>query len=100
MAKRMLADVLREAADVHLATNRFARGEEFSCHAMYRALHGPRWRKRRGFNTVAQTFLWSLGCDLGADGFGGLVDDEQGTRYMWLHLAAHVAEDEGIEVTA
>ena len=46
-------------------------------------------------------WIGGLGCDTGSDGFSwdferGSV--RQGVRYMWLLLAMHVAEDEGIEI--
>lgn len=83
-----LADVLWTAANVYLQS------EEFSCHAVYEALNpGAEWDCR------PDHFLVSLGCDVNKEQFLEFAHDErQGVRYIWLLLAMHVAEDEGIMV--
>lgn len=108
MKKRMLADVLREAADVHLWDGR---GEAefgplrdlFSCNAICFALGKP-----RGIHCghPAFDFVRECGCNGSALQMDrvmrgiGQIDDKtlQGARFMWLHLAAHVAEDENIQI--
>jgi hypothetical protein len=42
-------------------------------------------------------FLRSLGCETHTTEMNK-HKDSQGVRYMWLLLAMHVAEDEGIEI--
>jgi len=103
--KRMLADVLWEAANVCLSEFYGAdqkNREEFSCHATYRAVCGKNWRSSLNFNTRIEQvdeFLSGLGCEVLSSGFDSdEYSDPQGVRYMWLLLAMHVAEDEGIEV--
>jgi hypothetical protein len=102
MAKRMLADVLWEAANVYLSPTLLPlgiKGErfEFSCHAFNRALHG----NKRNLN-AENTFLEGLGVNFfysACEEWRDFHDqDLQGVRYMWLLLAMHVAEDEGIEI--
>ncbi len=98
-AKVMLADVLWEAANECLSsTGNGHYPEEFSCHAVMCAEFGKRWRPRAG--GAASNFLESLGCDPGVAGFDDFREgrQRQGVRYMWLLLAAKVAEDEGIEL--
>jgi hypothetical protein len=95
--KRMLADVLWGAANERLSSGDHDRtGHTWSCHALYAAMYGDDWR----FPEEADAFVTSLGCVPDESHFseyrGGA--DRQGARYMWLLLAMHVAEDEGIEI--
>jgi hypothetical protein len=98
--KRMLADVLWEAANTYLCPDGKARGkyEPYSCAAVSMAFPGQPW----SFPDSARRFLRSLGCD--TDSLALLhpafefSPEAQGIRYMWLLLAMHAAEDEGIEV--
>ncbi len=92
-----LADVLWDAANVHLSADNFSAWEKqidyFSCCAVeYAAGDGDLEAKR---------FLKSLGCDTASTtsflSFRPGIQ-RQGVRYMWLLLAMHVAEDEGIEI--
>ena len=103
--KRMLADVLWDAANVHLKsaeeltkpTNR----EQFSCHAVL-AASGESFAfafDSYVHQSKAMSFLRSLGCDFNSTAWDlDAALDWQGVRYMWLLLAMHVAEDEGITV--
>jgi hypothetical protein len=100
--KRMLADVLWEAANVHLSPRALPMGIkgsacEFSCHAFNRALHGH----KRDLNNQS-AFLNGLGLEFYYNNCPEWSFDDdrqlQGVRYMWLLLAMHVAEDEGIEI--
>ena len=114
MAKRMLADVLWQAANKYLLPNRkYKRGgpAEYSCWAIYMALQGsfdmPKvftahtddegeaWRFVRslaaGRSLRVSAMVWP------GEGWDA-ADDPQGNRYMWLLLAMHAAEDEGITV--
>lgn len=99
MAKRMLADVLWEAANVHLRTGAEAGGfSAYTCDAVHHAGGGNR------NDGKAVRFLTSIGLPRGADDLYDLFsafeygEERQGVRYMWLLLAAKVAEDEGIEL--
>jgi hypothetical protein len=108
--KRMLADVLWEAANKRLCAtgggmDGLARTEmRFSCNSIFRALNlKPSPDSMDGLFQLplaVKNFLRCLGCDPYEDGyFQGLPPSEQqGVRYMWLLLAMHVAEDEGITV--
>lgn len=98
MAKRKLADVLWEAANVHLRSDLYSGQSSYTCDAVNYAGGGSR------ANGPAVTFLHGLGLPKGADDMFDLFDafecgeQRQGVRYMWLLLAMHVAEDEGIEI--
>lgn len=103
MTKRLLADVLWEAANKYL-TPTFDLGVEgsdpFSCNAF-----GMAAASGKGCNLPisAHEFLRSLGCTGSAiqiATISGLPNGRrlQGVRYMWLLLAAKVAEEEGITV--
>ena len=102
--KVKLADVLWEAANEHLNPNLriYEKQFDFSCEAVGEAV-GIRWDGWTAFlrNHPAIQFLRELGCKCGS---GTLFDhwedreQRQGVRYMWLLLAMHVAEDEGIEI--
>ena len=105
MAKRMLADVLWEAANVHLPADDAAVNDpcRWSCNAALAAEAGPVFfyeysaagrglARMRDESSVLQ-FLASLGATPGL-----AADLCQGVRYMWLLLAMHVAEDEGLTV--
>jgi hypothetical protein len=100
---RMLADVLWEAANERLSPvyhNEPAGMDPFSCNAVGLAV------RRCTFETKDRIhdFLRSLGCSGHAGQMAlisGLEHGEealQGCRFMWLLLAMHVAEDEGITV--
>jgi hypothetical protein len=111
--KRMLADVLWEAANKHLCV--IGGGSDcdpsvaerylmrYSCNAIFRALGlKPRYLSDDVFQLPRSVvaFLISMGCDPDMETyFKGMAHaEQQGIRYMWLLLAMHVAEDEGIEV--
>lgn len=52
-------------------------------------------------SSIVRTFLCGCGCQVYSTGaFSDEPEGErrQGVRYMWLLLAMHVAEDEGIEI--
>lgn len=92
MSKRMLADVLWTAANERLVY------DEFSCIAAkiayFNAVNGD---YSATWDDPACQFLYSLGCDPHQTYFEDSADP-RGDRYMWLLLAMHVAEDEGITV--
>jgi hypothetical protein len=104
MAKRQLADVLWEAANRWLTHNGFLHGFDqwFSCNAIETALGGPNdWIGAfRRFPDV-EAWLVELGCPVHSNWAlteFNAGEERQGVRYMWLLLAMHVAEDEGITV--
>lgn len=95
--KVKLADVLWDAANECLWDGAGpyppARQDEYSCNAVNSAAMG------------ADKFLDSLGCPWVFAACpawewtkGATSKTRQGVRYMWLLLAMHVAEDEGIEI--
>jgi hypothetical protein len=105
--KRMLADVLWEAANCNLWNGRGREpssqraktcGESCCAAAFAEAGKWLWWSDAADRESVR--FLRSLGCDTGSTGFYGFErgQERQGARYMWLLLAMHVAEDEGIEL--
>lgn len=107
MTKRMLADVLWEAANLHLREvydghdrNHNYKRDAFSCNAVGLSLGKGR---HYVFNIGVSTFLESLGCNGSPRQIASIsqmtngMPELQGVRYMWLLLAMHVAEDEGIE---
>jgi hypothetical protein len=103
MAKRMLADVLWDAANRRLAATydlSLRRVDVFSCNAVGIALEDG-WGCC--LTEDVREFLQSLGCSGSAveiERISGLPcgPSLQGVRYMWLLLAACVAEDEGMTV--
>lgn len=103
--KVKLADVLWDAANKHLSSNAYGTDEvyEQSCCAVYYSeikQFVDEWDFQAG-ESKALDFLEALGCSRWACGaLGQFVRgmDRQGVRYMWLLLAMHVAEDEGIEI--
>lgn len=100
MSKRMLADVLWEAANSRLWDGQSTQwyGSTYSCHAVYdEVCNGPMWDSNI---RPVRRFLASLGCDVENACFEDYDCGRasQGVRYMWLLLAMHVAEDEGITV--
>jgi hypothetical protein len=105
--KRMLADVLWEAANVHLSANdeNTLDSSRYSCEALAHAIYGEHrydldWDEDI-CRSMSMRFISSLGCDLQATNLFGRFRQgpkRQGVRYMWLLLAMHVAEDEGIEL--
>lgn len=104
--KKKLADVLWKAANVYLCADGSYDngGEKFSCHAALRATKESlacAFDQYNDSETIA--FLRELGCDFGSTAWGEVEkelepEQMQGVRYMWLLLAMHVAEDEGIMV--
>ena len=105
MKKRMMADVLWEAANKHLChayANSFCK---WSCNAALKAEnplliseHRISDRKRRA--SATDKFLKSLGCQTGGH-VGKFLNypegpERQGVRYLWLMLAMHVAKDEKV----
>jgi hypothetical protein len=97
--KRMLADVLWDAANKHLSANNELNYQEqrdyFSCVAVEFSCGN--------FKTActAKEFLQKLGCPTdSAMQFLQFREgaQRQGIRYLWLLLAMHVAEEEGITV--
>jgi hypothetical protein len=101
--KRMLADVLWEAANINLLPDGHDDGNQqhqwYSCCAIECAANPE---KRVSFALLpprVDEWLRSLGCPTkSSTAFLDYKDPEkrQGVRYMWLLLAMHVAEDEGI----
>jgi len=109
MKTRKLADVLWEAANVHLESTPNGY-RQWSCNAALVAeglltleiFSNGKFEGRRD-RSKSDKFLRSLGCDTRTDApqFPGFFGQQlQGVRYMWLLLAMHVAEDEGIEIPA
>ncbi len=103
--KRKLADVLYEAANFYLAPGSLLHEPpyEFSCSAVVGALikSGPVWLSLGMANVPAHDFLMNLGCPTNSwNCFRNFPEGakRQGVRYLWLLLAMHVAEDEGIEI--
>ena len=105
MKKRMMADVLWKAANVHLThgdANSFCK---WSCNAALKA-ENPRLITDYGIDnykrkaSATDKFLTSLGCQSG--GHVGKFRNypegaaRQGVRYLWLMLAMHVAKDEKV----
>lgn len=102
MAKRMLADVLWEAANEVLSPSQLCRVADYSCNAALIAEGALRTDadgaiEKRNLSKT-DTFLRALGCDSSMEQFKAFPDgpSRQGVRYMWLLLAMYVAEDEGI----
>lgn len=110
MKKRLLSEVLWEAANKWLTHDFQLVLCMYSCNAALAAEFGkvPMRTNRDGDTRVyrggskTQKFLSELGCKLGGDDGQFIEFSEgerrQGVRYMWLLLAMHVAEDEGIEI--
>lgn len=104
--KRKLSDVLWEAANVHLCTDGFYDNgkEKFSCYAALRATKESFVCAFDRYNeSETIVFMRKLGCDFHSTAWGKVEEEleseqMQGVRYMWLLLAMHVAEDEGIMV--
>lgn len=102
MAKRMMADVLWEAANKFLSPDYESYGEKtdpFSCNAVKLALQN----RDMSWNDASE-FISQCGCNGSAEALSYVCGFEngdkrlQGVRYMWLLLAMHVAEDEGLTV--
>jgi hypothetical protein len=101
--KVALADVLCDAANEHLSHDMkwpscSGTPYYYSCSAVWHAQGKENYGEL--LPGIAD-FLEKLGCETGAMGLfsefkGG--EERQGVRYMWLLLAMHVAEDEGIEI--
>jgi hypothetical protein len=94
-----ISEILWKAANEHLWVAGDAmdeRTEEFSCHAIARALH-KNWRRHRQENHPAMRFVRQLGCDPDASGWSQAIDrDPQGARYAWLMFASMYAEELGL----
>lgn len=101
-----LADVLWTAANQHLDHRQALFLERadlpirfLTCNAVARALDPSWWWMNLPVDVRA--FLASLGCHISnPDAFAEATvgEERQGVRYMWLLLAMHVAESEGIMV--
>jgi hypothetical protein len=100
--KKKLADLLWEAANEHLwdgagqvpAAHERHRNQ-YSCDALHECF------KWAGDRVAAKLHLAKMGCDTFKTSQFDLFaagEMRQGVRYMWLLLAMHVAEDEGIMV--
>lgn len=109
MSKRMLADVLWEAANLHLPSDDCWDLNVYSCNAALSAEFGKLPMKTVGNareivrdGSVTDRFLKRLGCSTLNQRGAFLAYREgpsrQGVRYLWLLLAMHVAADEGITV--
>jgi hypothetical protein len=103
--KVKLADVLWEAANRYLALGVSSEEPpyEFSCPAITCALNNGAtvYLSVKADNEYVHNWLRSLGCESDSwSCFKGFAagEERQGVRYMWLLLAMHVAEDEGIEL--
>jgi hypothetical protein len=107
-----VADILWEAANEHLRSENEDAPEEgwlgclFSCDAVSssaRAGGGDQADHWRGGDAVL-AWLETIGLPEGHVHMHHLFDDfergevRQGVRYMWLLLAMHVAEDEGLSL--
>lgn len=98
--KVKLADVLWEAANDRLSPRNSwnpAKGVDYyTCNAVRLAC------ARIGADRIgALNFIGELGCPIySSSAFIQFTEGpvRQGVRYMWLLLAMHVAEDEGIEI--
>lgn len=87
-----LADLLWDAANNHLAIDC-----GYSCFAVDCA--AQKAGLRSGPKTEYDNFLKQIGCETGTVmSWFKKGTERQGVRYMWLLLAMHVAEDEGIEL--
>lgn len=92
-----LADVLWDAANKRLWDGyTHVGGKTCSCHAAYESADPAFWRCCGPINR----FFSELGCDCYQSHFKEFREGprRQGVRYIWLLLAMHVAEDEGIEI--
>ena len=97
MSKRMLADLLWEAANERLCPNgSWNDGKQaYSCWAIETAARTAKEIK------AADQFVRSFGVNPVVSYFKDFPERErQGVRYMWLLLAMHVAEDEGIALSS
>lgn len=103
-----LSDVLWDAANKHL--DHISDGVDgpgrkrliFSCNAISRAIYGNLGDAPEWFPLPFNVFNLLKEC--GVDPYSARMLDRhaearrQSIRYMWLLIAMHVAEDEGIEV--
>lgn len=92
-----VSTILRRAADKYLWDGHAQLWnddwQEFSCNAVEDAATSPHDRNK------ANDFLRGLGVNKwSAQEFSGFKrrSERQGARFLWLHFAALVAEDEGI----
>lgn len=103
--KRALAEILWEAANKFLwagGKSRKPYQDNESCFAAKSAAMRPDDEWVCGTQVAPMPFLLSLGCEYYGEPFNAFREgpERQGVRYMWLLLAMHVAEDEGIEIDA
>ena len=110
-----IADVLHCAADNHLiAGSRYNEGrykERFSCSAVEQAifcLTGDLYSEdSMALRRRVMAGLTAMGCNTGSHTlfvkhgdkpleYGNINPDVQGMRYMWLKLAALMAEEQGV----
>ena len=105
MKKVKLADVLWDAANEHLLPDSCDDGNPqhqwYSCNAIECALDPNLSTVTLCLPDEVREWLTAIGCDCGSSVcFRDHAQGEarQGVRYMWLLLAMHVAEDEGIEI--
>lgn len=103
MTERKMADVLWDAANVHLPSNdNMTNICAWSCNAALRAespalIEGWGISDKERKASATDRFLKSLGCPTGGK-VGKFQNYEQGSerqgvRYMWLLLAMHAAQD-------
>jgi hypothetical protein len=102
MSKRLLADVLFDAANEHLCQPGGSGKWKPSCCAVAVAID-LEWGGKLSLHDAAKgnpvfEFLRSLGCTTHSHTQLPDLADLQGVRYMWLLLAMHVAADEGLTV--
>jgi hypothetical protein len=100
MAKRMMADVFWDAANKHLATEPIEdpdldRVHKWACWAVDAAMEEKR-NTGENSNNKAYRLFKELGMKSRFGFDNERHNDPQGVRYMWLLLAMHVAEDEGL----
>ena len=107
-SKATLAEVLRYAADVVLDPATYPAGpctgklRQYSCDAFTKAvedLHPEAdWQERESIQTVYRAGAKELGIDLTCTCVYAdwPVTERQGARYMWLDLAALMAEEQGV----
>lgn len=99
--KKKLADVLWEAANVLNPVRSFCAPNTFTCVIVTEITTGKRRVMHEDVERCeAVAFMRQLGCPECATSVWGRIPDAevQGVRYMWLLLAMHAAEDEGIMV--
>jgi hypothetical protein len=100
--KRPLADVLWEAANVYLSATDNPQLTEtlFSCIATAKAEGTYPFARGHAYCWLEEQMdeLRNRGASRARFHEFNEGEERQGVRYMWLLLAMHVAEDEGIEI--